>query len=137
MRGKQPAICKNNQNRDLDGSEGLYMLNRRSFLTRTTSLALATSLQAAKAADRPVDIALVNATVWTGRPNGGRETAIGITGEHIPAVGADQVRARTAKTTRAIELHGAFAMPAFADNHTLFLRGAVTLTQPNLLDSKD
>jgi predicted amidohydrolase YtcJ len=113
------------------------MLNRRSFLTRTASLALATSFQATRAADRPLDIALVNATVWTGRPNGGRETAVGITGERITAVGADLVRAHTAKTTRVIDLHGAFVMPAFVDNHTHFLRGAVMLAQPNLLDSKD
>jgi len=84
-----------------------------------------------------LDIALINAKVWTGRPGGGgREAAVGITGDRITAVGADAVNARTAKSTRVIDLHGAFVMPAFVDNHTHFLRGAVMLTQPNLLDSK-
>jgi predicted amidohydrolase YtcJ len=112
------------------------MLNRRSFLTHSASFAVASSIQATWAADRPLDIALVNAKVWTGRPNGGQESAVGITGDRITAVGADAVRARTAKSTRVIDLHGAFVMPAFVDNHTHFLRGAVMLTQPNLLDSK-
>ena len=113
------------------------MLNRRSFLTHSASLAVAASIQATWAADRPLDIALINAKVWTGRPGGGgREAAVGITGDRITAVGADAVNARTAKSTRVIDLYGAFVMPAFVDNHTHFLRGAVMLTQPNLLDSK-
>ena len=113
------------------------MLNRRSFLTHSASLAVASSNQATWAADRPLDIALTNAKVWTGRPGGGgQETAVGITGDRITAVGADAVHAHTAKSTRVIDLHGAFVMPAFVDNHTHFLRGAVMLTQPNLLDSK-
>ena len=109
------------------------MLNRRLFLTSSASLAVASSLREAWAADRPLDIALINATVWS--PNHGNEPAVGITGDRITAIGADAVRARTAKSTRVIDLQGAFVMPAFVDNHTHFLHGAVMLTQPNLLDS--
>jgi predicted amidohydrolase YtcJ len=110
------------------------MLNRRSFLTHTASASLVIASRA-WAADRPLDIALVNATIWTGQPNGTPEKALGITGDRITALGADTVRSRTAKSTRVIDLGGAFVMPAFVDNHTHFLRGAVMLTQPNLLDS--
>jgi predicted amidohydrolase YtcJ len=113
------------------------MLNRRSFLTHSASLAVASSIQATWAADRPLDIALINAKVWTGRAgSSGQEKAVGITGDRITAVGAEAVHALTAKSTRVIDLQGAFVMPAFVDNHTHFLRGAVMLTQPNLLDSK-
>lgn len=111
------------------------MLNRRSFLTQGASLVLAAPILGAQAAERPLDIALVNATVWTGRPGKKGHTAVGIVGDRISAVGADAVRARTAKSTRIIDLGGAFVMPAFVDNHTHFLRGAVMLAQPNLLDS--
>ena len=110
------------------------LLNRRSFITHTASASLVIASRA-WAADRPLDIALVNATVWTGQPNGRVEKALGLTGDRITAVGVDAVRARTGKSTRVIDLGGAFVMPAFVDNHTHFLRGAVMLTQPNLLDS--
>jgi predicted amidohydrolase YtcJ len=110
------------------------MLNRRSFLARGAALALAVPLQS-RGAEQSLDLALINAAVWTGRPGARRETAIGIIGDRIAAVGADAVRARTAKSTRVIDLRGAFAMPAFIDNHTHFVHGARMLTRPNLLDS--
>jgi predicted amidohydrolase YtcJ len=110
------------------------MLNRRSFLARGAAVAAATSLPALSA-DQPLDLALVNASVWTGRPGAPRESAIGIIGERIAVLGADAVRARTAKSTRVVNLDGAFTVPAFIDNHTHFLRGCMQLTQPNLLDS--
>src|SRR5438045_7385303 len=99
------------------------MLNRRSFLARSAALALATPLlqNRSYAAGRSLDLALVNGTVWTGRPGARRETAVGIIGDRIAAVGANAVRARTGKATRIIDLHGAFVMPAFTDNHTHFL----------------
>lgn len=110
------------------------MLNRRSFLAHSATLALAAPVLT-RAAEGPLELALVNGTVWSGRRGARRETAIGILGDRIAAVGADAVRARTGKSTRVIDLGGAFVMPAFIDNHTHFLRGAWTLTQANLLDS--
>ncbi len=111
------------------------MLNRRSFLARGTGFVLGTSVLRTHAADKSLDLALVNAKVWTGRPGARQEAAVGIIGDRIAAVGATAVHARTTKSTRVIDLNGAFVMPAFTDNHTHFLRGAVMLTQPNLLDS--
>lgn len=111
------------------------MLNRRSLLARGAAFALASPLLQTRAAEGSLDLALVNATVWTGRPGAKRETAVGIIGDRIAAVGANAVRARTGKSTHVIDLEGVFVMPAFVDNHTHFLRGAVMLEQPNLLDS--
>jgi predicted amidohydrolase YtcJ len=88
------------------------------------------------AAERGLDVALINARVWTGL-SGTPATAVGMTGERIVAVGADHVRSLTRRTTRVIDLKGAFVMPAFTDDHTHFRRGAETLTQANLLDAKD
>jgi predicted amidohydrolase YtcJ len=109
------------------------MLNRRSLLAHGASLALAYPIRSL-AADRTLDLALINATVWTGRKTL-RNSAIGIIGDRIVAVGGDTVKARSGKNTQVIDLRGTFAMPAFVDNHTHFLRGALQLTQPNLLDS--
>jgi predicted amidohydrolase YtcJ len=86
------------------------------------------------AAERPLDMALVNARVWTGR-RGERSDAIGIADNRIVALGAQAVKAATGTRTRIIDLEGAFAMPAFTDCHTHFLRGAANLARPNLLDA--
>jgi len=107
------------------------MLDRRTFLGAGAAMMLAGPLRAA--ADGMLDVALVNGSIWTGRPGASRETAVGMVGDRIAAVGAGPVRAHIGKRTRVIDLGGAFVMPAFTDNHTHFLRGAVTLTQPDLL----
>nr|KIS30690.1 amidohydrolase [Novosphingobium sp. P6W] len=88
------------------------------------------------AADVPLDCALVGGSIWTGAPCG-RADALGIVGDRIVAVGAAAVKARMARTTRVVDLKGAFAMPAFTDNHTHFLMGSLALARPNLLDVKD
>ncbi|HZV08830.1 MAG TPA: amidohydrolase, partial [Novosphingobium sp.] len=40
------------------------------------------------------------------------------------------------RRTQVIDLDGAFALPAFADGHTHFLKGAVALSQPDLLQAR-
>lgn len=112
-------------------------MDRRDFLgTGLAAMAMAHPL-IAFAAEQGLDIALINATIWTGRKGAQRETALGIVGNRIAALGAAAVKVRTTKRTRVINLGGAFVMPAFIDNHTHFLRGSVTLSQPDLLSSKD
>jgi predicted amidohydrolase YtcJ len=107
-------------------------MHRRQFLVRSAAFALSGPLLTL-AAEGPLDLALVNGSVWTGVPGARRESAIGIVGSRIVAVGGEAVRERTATSTRVIDLKGAFVMPAFTDNHTHFLIGSVQLTQPNLL----
>lgn len=112
------------------------MLNRRGFVKGSAAVAVATAF-AAHSADRVLDVALINANAWTGKPGERRQNAIGIAGDRIVALGSDAVREQTTKATRVIDLKGAFAMPAFIDNHTHFLRGSMQISQPNLLDSKN
>lgn len=108
------------------------ILNRRSFLAAGSA---AIMCGPAFAADRTLDVALVNARGWTG-VRGGHTDAIGIAGGRIAAIGAAAVKAATGRRTQVIDLQGAFAMPAFTDCHTHFLRGAADLSKPVLLDAK-
>ncbi len=112
------------------------MIDRRSLLHAGAGLALLTPLQAL-AAERGLDLALINARVWTPGAGPARLSAVGIVGERIAAVGTDQVKALTSAKTRVVDLKGAFLMPAFTDNHTHFLTGATALTQADLLSAKD
>ncbi|WP_034157120.1 amidohydrolase [Sphingomonas sp. ERG5] len=109
------------------------MIDRRQFIGASAAMMLASPLLAAAPG---LDIALVNARVWTGRREHAAVTAVGIIGERIAAVGAGPVRAATTRATRVIDLDGAFLSPAFIDNHTHFLRGAAMLRQPSLRDAK-
>lgn len=113
------------------------MVDRRQFLGQSLLSGAALAFAGrAFAADVPLDCALVGGSIWTGAP-GGRADALGIVGDRIVAVGAAAVKARMARTTRVVDLKGAFAMPAFTDNHTHFLMGSLALARPNLLDVKD
>ena len=111
------------------------MLDRRTVLGAASAVLLAARLDAF-AAERGLDIALINGNIWTGTPGAPRAQAIGILGDRIVALGAGAVRRRMTKSTRVIDLRGAFAMPAFTDGHTHFLRGATNLVEPDLLDVK-
>ena len=112
------------------------MIDRRSLLLAGAGLTLLTPLQAL-AAERGLDVALVNARVWTPGAGAPRLSSVGIVGERIAAVGAAQVKSLTTAKTKVIDLKGAFLMPAFTDNHTHFLTGATALTQVDLLSAKD
>lgn len=110
------------------------MLSRRQLIGQSAALMLAGPAFAARS---HLDLALVNARVWSGDGARVALSAVGVTGDRIAAVGIDAVRAATGKSTRVVDLQGAFLMPAFTDNHTHFLKGARTLTQPDLLGSRD
>ena len=106
-------------------------LDRRSFLGGGAALALTSP---ALAADTGLDLALVRGNFWTGVRSAPRTDAIGIIGDRIVAIGSDAVHSATTRRTRVIDLDGAFAMPAFIDNHTHFLKAALAMAQPNLLN---
>ncbi|TCP31015.1 amidohydrolase [Sphingomonas sp. BK235] len=89
------------------------------------------------AATAPLDVALVGGTVWTGDPRAPRTDAIGIVGDRIACIGAGAVRARTTAQTRVVRLDGAFVVPGFIDNHVHFLKGALALAQPDLLQARN
>jgi predicted amidohydrolase YtcJ len=105
-----------------------YQITRRGFVASGAAAALCGP---AFAAAGTLDIALINAQVWTGS---GMSDAVGISGSRIAALGARAVRSATGPKTRVIDCKGAFVMPAFIDCHTHFLRGSPNLTQPDLLE---
>jgi len=81
----------------------------------------------------PLDVAYVNARLWTGRARPTKATAFGTIGSRIAVVGDDaQVRAEAGKSTRIVDLKGAFVMPGFMDNHTHFLRASFMVGTPEL-----
>lgn len=114
------------------GSVMQHHITRRSVIA---SGAAALACGRAFAATRQLDTAYINARVWTGDAKGTTD-AVGIAGGRIAAVGAAAVKAASSKATRIIDLKGAFLMPAFIENHTHFLKGAMALSQPELLDAK-
>ncbi|MEM9879322.1 MAG: amidohydrolase [Pseudomonadota bacterium] len=79
------------------------------------------------------DLVLTNGRFWTGRPSMPMTDALGISGAYITALGADAVGSKITSKTQVIDLDGAFAIPAFIDSHTHFLKAAVALLQPDLL----
>ena len=107
-----------------------YEMTRRGFVATGAAAMLCGPAFAAAAT---LDIALINAQVWTG-DRGGMSDAVGIAGNRIAALGTRAVRSATGRKTRVIDCRGAFIMPAFIDCHTHFLRGSVNLAQPDLLD---
>lgn len=107
---------------------------RRTFLGGAAATLVAGRLSAASI-DRGLDLALVNGSFWTNVPYAPRAKALGIVGSRIAAVGEAQVRGLVTRRTKVIDLGGAFAMPAFTDGHTHFLRGSIILTQPDLLSA--
>jgi predicted amidohydrolase YtcJ len=109
------------------------VIDRREFISASAAMMLTSPLLAAAPG---LDMALVNARVWTGRREREAVSAVGIVGDRIAAIGADMVRAATSRATRVIDLDGAFLMPAFTDNHTHFLRGSAMLRQPSLRDAR-
>jgi hypothetical protein len=89
----------------------------------------------ALAIERVADVAYVNATIWTGDAAQRMSDAVATVGDRIVAVGAGPVRAVTGPRTRVVDLKGAFVTPGFIDNHTHFLIGSATLSQPDLLSA--
>jgi len=112
-------------------------IGRRRFLGAGAAMMLAEGpLRAAAVAEAGLDLALVGGTVWTGLPQLPRVDAVGILAGRIVALGEEAVRPGITARTKRVELDGAFAMPAFIDNHTHFLKASLSLAQPDLLAAK-
>ncbi|MBM0104275.1 amidohydrolase [Steroidobacter sp. S1-65] len=110
------------------------MINRRDVLLGTGALLATRQLVAA---GRPLDLAYINAKVWTGQRDVPLAGAIGISGNRVAVVGdSERVRKLASKSTRLVDLRGAFVMPGFIDNHTHFLRASFGLSSPELRTAK-
>lgn len=110
------------------------MIERRHFLGASMAAMIPGAL---RAATRSLDLAIIGGPVWTGSSHVPRTDAIGIVGDRIVAIGDRAVRRAITPKTRVIKLDGGFALPAFIDNHTHFLKGSLALTQPVLLGAKN
>lgn len=110
------------------------MINRREVMLGMGALLATRQLIAA---ERPLDVAYVNAKVWTGQRDVPLANAVGIAGNRVAVVGNNErVRKLASKGTRIVDLRGAFVMPGFVDNHTHFLRASFGLSSPELRTAK-
>jgi predicted amidohydrolase YtcJ len=112
----------------------MMTLDRRSLLAGGGSAFAAGTLALAggaawSAAEAPLDVAYLNARIWTGRTLTERSDALGTIGSRIVALGAAAVRARIGKGTRIVDLQGAFVLPGLTDCHTHFALGSLRLSQ--------
>lgn len=83
----------------------------------------------------PADLLLTGGTVWTGESGRPLAEAVAVRGDTILAVGdAARVEEHVGRTTRVVDLDGAFVVPGFIDNHTHFGRAGELLLGVNLLD---
>lgn len=87
------------------------------------------------AQDRPADIIITGARVWTGDSARPSAQAIAIAGERILAVGTEaEVLRHRGANTRVLPYQGRFIAPGFIDNHTHFQNAGALLVGVNLLD---
>lgn len=68
-------------------------------------------------AQKPADVAMINAAVWTGDPNAPRTDAVAVSGGQITALGSDAVTRLIGPGTRAIDCGGGSVVPGFQDAH--------------------
>jgi hypothetical protein len=86
---------------------------------------------------RAVQLAVVNARVWTGDSARPWADAIAVSGDTIAAVGSSaEIRKLAAGDARIIDAHGAFVAPGFIDAHVHFLSGGFTLSSVQLRDAR-
>ncbi|HSI16142.1 MAG TPA: amidohydrolase family protein [Sphingomonas sp.] len=113
----------------------MRMIDRRQFMGGGLALAMTAPLRARAMAGATLDIAYINARVWTGQGLAARSDAIGTIGRHVAALGSAEVRTRTGRTTKIVDLQGAFVVPGMTDCHTHFTRASVMLSWPSLRDA--
>ena len=78
----------------------------------------------------------LNGKFWTGRGDASYVEAIALSGERIIATGSTaEVSARRTPATQIVDLHGAFVVPGFIDNHVHFINGGIALQQVDLRDA--
>jgi predicted amidohydrolase YtcJ len=107
-------------------------MDRRGLLAIGAGVTAAAATRVAALPRAEVDVAYVNAAVWTGAGPDVRTDAIGVKGDRIVAIGAAAVRAATTKRTRIVDLQGAFVTPGFIDPHVHFVKAATMLSQASL-----
>lgn len=103
--------------------------SRRSFLAAGAAGLLTPKMLLAAST---LEVAYINGRIWTGVPGARIATALGTIGDRIVALDEGPVRQLMSKSTRVVDLQGAFVVPGFIDAHTHFLSGATSLMPPDL-----
>jgi predicted amidohydrolase YtcJ len=81
------------------------------------------------------ELILRNGQFWTLDPDFPEAEAVAVQNGRFTAVGSwDRIKDWTGKSTRLIDLDGAFVVPGFIDSHTHFLEGALSLASLDLRD---
>ena len=84
-----------------------------------------------------MNLAIVNARVWTGDPRRPWADAVVVSGERIALVGSSaEARKATGSDTRLIDAGGMMVAPGFIDSHIHFLEGGVGLASVQLRDAR-
>ena len=92
-----------------------------------------TQLDNSSANFKQADKLYTNGVIWTGSDSAQDASAMAITGGTISYVGDEENMRFSAKET--VDLHGAFVMPGFIDNHVHFLEGGAALASVDLRDA--
>jgi hypothetical protein len=109
----------------------------------TSSITACRSTRYAADDQRPADLVIVNARVWTGAENtmgvgnhtAAEPTAILIRGERINAVGSNlDVWSHVGSNTKVIDAAGRRVIPGLTDSHTHIVSGGFQLARLNLRD---
>src|SRR3569832_1137518 len=109
----------------------MRMIDRRQIVGGGLAQAMTAPMRARALAGGTLDVAYITARVWTGQSLTARSDAVGTIGNHVAALGAAEVRARTGRSTKVIDLQDAFVVPGMTDCHTHFARATQKQTQPN------
>jgi predicted amidohydrolase YtcJ len=112
-------------------------MNTRDFRRILGLVVVLAAFQACRATPEGnmVDLALINAKVWTGDPGRPWAEAVAVRGEKIQAVGTT-AEVRRLAAAKLVDLGGALVLPGFIDSHTHFLAGGFALKSIQLREAK-
>jgi predicted amidohydrolase YtcJ len=84
-----------------------------------------------------IDLAIVNARVWTGDRNALWAEALAVSGGRLVAVGRDDDVRNLRAVERTIDAEGSLVVPGFIDAHVHFVEGGLRLRSVQLRDAKN
>ncbi len=90
-----------------------------------------------KGSRKKAELILRNGRFWTLDPVQPEAEAVAVQNGRFAAVGSwDRIKDWAGKSTRLIDLDGAFVVPGFIDSHTHFMEGALNLASLDLREAR-